>query len=209
MLSDETPTGVWAAKRRLAAELRALNALCMNSTADQAVLDQAATQAAALRALLETRGTHTSSDGWRDGSYFENPPLFADRGVLIGHCNPAAPPLALDWDGERSTGTAVFTSVYEGIPGVLHGGMVAACFDQVLGHALICSDRPGVTGQLSVRYRKPCPLGVSLQFSGWLHEDAGRTFTTRGECRHGDTLLATADARFVRIDRSTIEGFVG
>ncbi len=209
VLSDEVPTGPWGAKRRLAAELRALTTLCMNTTADVALIDQATAKAEALRALLETVDTHTSADGWRDRSYFDQPHVFADRGILIGHCNPASPPLTLDWDGQRSTGTAVFSTAFEGMPDVLHGGVVAACFDQVLGHALICSGLPGITGQLTVRYKQICRCHVSLQFTGWVHQDNGRTFTLRGEVHEGDRLLATAEALFVRIDRKKIEGFVG
>ncbi len=162
-----------------------------------------------MRALLETAGTHTSADAWRDRSYFEHPHVFADRGILIGHSNPASPPLSLDWDGERSTGTAVFSTAFEGMPGVLHGGVVAACLDQVLGHALICSDLPGITGELSVRYKQICRCGVSLKFTGWVHENRGRTFTLRGQVQEDDQILAIAQALFVRIDRSKIEGFVG
>jgi acyl-coenzyme A thioesterase PaaI-like protein len=181
----------------------------MNTTADEALIDQATAQAVARRALLETAGTHTSADGWRDRSYFDQPHVFADRGILIGQCNPASPPLSLDWDGERSTGTAVFSTAFEGMPGVLHGGVIAACLDQVLGHALICTGLPGVTGQLTVRYKQICPCDVSLVFTGWVHEDNGRTFTLKGQVHHGERLLATADALFVRIDRDKIEGFVG
>jgi acyl-coenzyme A thioesterase PaaI-like protein len=181
----------------------------MNSAADQALLEQATEQAKALTTLLAPGGQHTCSNAWRDGSYFKDPSLYADRGYLIGHCNPVAPPMTLDWDGHKSIGTVALSTLHEGIPGVAHGGVIAACFDQILGHALICSDKPGVTGTLSIKYRQFCRIGVTLQFTGWLHQDTGRTFVAKARCQDGDDLLATAEALFVRIDRERIEGFLG
>ena len=52
-------------------------------------------------------------------------------------------------------GTATFGAAYEGPPGCVHGGFVAAAFDEVLGSTQSLSGEPGMTGRLTVNYRSP------------------------------------------------------
>jgi acyl-coenzyme A thioesterase PaaI-like protein len=74
-------------------------------------------------------------------------------------CGPAHPSglrvrcFATD-DGVASP--IVVPRVYEGPPGAVHGGIVAAYLDEVLGGAAArVSGKPSVTGELTVRYVKP------------------------------------------------------
>ena len=60
----------------------------------------------------------------------------------------------------------MFNAAYEGPPGNVHGGMVAAAFDEVLGMAQSLSGNAGFTGTLTIRYRSPTPLYEPLLFRG-------------------------------------------
>jgi len=59
---------------------------------------------------------------------------------------------------------------FQGYPGVLHGGIVAALIDEVSGRALMGSDalnpRFMFTGKLEVKYRKNVPIGKKLKIIG-------------------------------------------
>ena len=46
---------------------------------------------------------------------------------------------------------ARFSSAYEGTPGLLHGGVPAATFDELLGLATVFSGGAGMTRDLHVR----------------------------------------------------------
>ena len=46
-------------------------------------------------------------------------------------------------DGDRMVGSATFGAAYEGPPGCVHGGYVAAAFDEVLGSTQSLSGSPG------------------------------------------------------------------
>ena len=63
-------------------------------------------------------------------------------------------------------GPATFGSAYEGPPGCVHGGYVAAAFDEVLGSTQSLAGRPGMTARLTVNYRSPTPLHTELTFAG-------------------------------------------
>ncbi len=55
---------------------------------------------------------------------------------------------------------------YEGYPGVVHGGIVTAMLDEVLGRAAIAAGEWTVTVRLNVRFRRPVPIGHRLTVVG-------------------------------------------
>ena len=59
--------------------------------------------------------------------------LFIDHSPFSGWLNPLAPPMTLTSDGTEVVATVTFGAAYEGPPGHVHGGYVAAAFDEVLG----------------------------------------------------------------------------
>ena len=74
---------------------------------------------------------------------------------------------------------------YEGPPGAVHGGIVAAYLDEVLaGAAVHHTGRLYVTGELSVRYVKPTPVERPL---------LGRGHATRATPRYIDVEATLED----------------
>ena len=117
-----------------------------------------------------------------------------------GTSNPLAPPVEL-WDlDERSNGAlhvggrVCFGAAYEGPPGHVHGGHLAAMFDELLGKA---QRAPGFTARLTVNYRQPAPLHKDLTLRGWVDSLDGRKRIVKGTCHRGDVLLAEADGLFL------------
>ncbi|HET9443107.1 MAG TPA: PaaI family thioesterase, partial [Acidimicrobiales bacterium] len=123
-----------------------------------------------------------------------------DSSPLIGRTNPLAPPMELQVVEGRVVGQARFGSAYEGPPGAVHGGFVAAAFDEVLGMAQSMSGKPGMTGTLTVRYRRPTPLHTDLRFEAELVRTEGRKIFTTGRVHAGDEMTAEAEAVFISVD---------
>lgn len=106
-----------------------------------------------------------------------------------------------DDDGERSViGRVNFGAAYEGPPSCVHGGFIAAAFDEVLGFAQTLTGKMGMTGTLTIKYRNPTPLSVDLIFTGRARRIEGRKIFTTGECRHDGVLTAEAEAIFISVD---------
>lgn len=127
---------------------------------------------------------------------------FMDRSPLYGSMNPLSMPMEMGHDpatGEFGavTGRAVFTDLYEGPPGHVHGGFIAAAFDEVLGMAQSLTGRPGMTGRLTVTYRSPTPLHAPIDFRGWVDRVEGRKIFTVGTAHHGETLCAESEGLFL------------
>lgn len=95
---------------------------------------------------------------------------------VCGRKNPVG--LLLDFYLVESGQTRAEFSVssnYEGYPGMVHGGIIAAILDETGGRAHM--DNPNrfmVTAQLNVRYRKPVPINTPLAALGYADERNGR-----------------------------------
>ena len=123
-------------------------------------------------------------------------------GPVRGAANVVAPPLtfgeSIDRDGRAIVvARAHFGILHEGPPRVVHGGVVAACFDEVLAVAQRDTIK-GFTTELTVRYPRAVPTETDLEFTGWIESDDGRRAVGRGECHARGELRATAVARFTR-----------
>ena len=118
---------------------------------------------------------------------------------VIGAWSPMAPPLVVAVEDGRATASVTFAPPYGGPPGCVHGGVIAACFDQVLNVANLLAGVAGPTASLEVRYRKPTPLGRPLRFEAAPPVVDGRQVRTTGVLRAGDTLLAEATGVFVTL----------
>lgn len=119
---------------------------------------------------------------------------FVHHSPVSGLANPVAPPISLSAAAGVVTGEVVFGPAYEGPPGHVHGGFIAATYDEVLGRA---QGRPGFTAYLTVQYRRPTPLLVPLVWRGWMDREDGRKRWVKATCHAGDDLLSEAEGLFL------------
>lgn len=195
----------------LADELRAIGvALTLHETSDEGVA-AALPLARQLRALLE---------GPRRQRWYDHDPVspisspgarasYGDQSPIRGQRNPVAPPLVLERvegpAGPRMRGTVTFSRAYEGPPHGVHGGFVAALFDEMLGAAQGLAPPPGVTALLEIRYRNVTPVEEPLRFEAWIADERERRIEARATCHAGDTLTADARGTFVRVDFEAVQ----
>lgn len=191
----ETPERL--AHRRLAAAVRHLVAETVATGADAATLDAAADTVEGLAALFanQPRGALHPFDP--DPAVPHDLYVWSEWSPVFGTSHPLAPPIALHDAGGYVVGEVTYGSQFEGPPGGVHGGFIAAAFDDLLGATQTLSGLAGYTGTLIVRYRSPAPLGRPLRYEGRLLPRDGRKVTCRGTLHHGDTLCAEGEAIFV------------
>jgi acyl-coenzyme A thioesterase PaaI-like protein len=90
--------------------------------------------------------------------------VYIDHSGDVGAFNPCFPTYQIRVDGDRAVGTVRFPIVYEGPPGIVHGGFLALFFDSVVQHHNCELGLAGKTTSLTVRYRRPTPLLTELAF---------------------------------------------
>ena len=115
------------------------------------------------------------------------------------NANPFVPPIRLAVANDKVLGHANFGAAFEGSPGTVHGGFVAAAFDQVLFMAQSLTGIPAMTGTLTVHYRKPTPLLTELVFEGVVERIEGRKIYTRGTASANGVLTAEAEGLFIAV----------
>ena len=96
---------------------------------------------------------------------------------------------------------------FQGYPGVVHGGIVAAMLDEVCGRVHMSGDPPRFlyTARLEVRYRQNVPVGEPLRLVGRAARSKGRTATATGEIYGPEgILLAEADALLVNVPEDVV-----
>ncbi len=103
---------------------------------------------------------------------------------------------------------------YQGYPGVLHGGVVAAILDETAGRVHMGGFPPRFmfTAKLELRYRKNVPTGEPLKIIGRAGKDRGRIAEGwAGIYDENGTLLAEANGLYMDIpnppDEAELEKF--
>jgi acyl-coenzyme A thioesterase PaaI-like protein len=196
--------GAWVQKRRLADAMRTVIDRLVQSNAPEDELRAAADALERYAEQLEGHERLRRYEGFGEAANAGDVGAFFDQSPMIGLANPLAPPVRLeDVDDTSAVGRVTFGAAYEGPPGSVHGGFVAAAFDEVLGYVQSMSGAPGFTGTLTIRYRSPTPLHTELEFRCVLGRTEGRKTFAGGQLYAGERLCAEAEAIFVSATAET------
>lgn len=193
-------TGAWAERRRLATAMREVIERLTTSDAPEDELRAAAVALERYAARLAKHPRRSLPLGFGETANAGDVAAFFDYSPLIGLSNPLAPPIRLRVEDQVVHGMVRFGSAYEGPPGHVHGGFVAAAFDEVLGFVQSTTGQPGMTGTLTIRYRKPTPLDTDLRFEATVQRVEGRKIFAEGRLYAGDVLTAEAEGIFISVD---------
>lgn len=91
---------------------------------------------------------------------------------------------------------------YQGYPGVVHGGIVAAILDEVSGRAVLINGSDEdlmATLKITIRYRRPTPTETPLTAVGWVERPGTSRAKVAGEIRLPDgTVTAECEAILTR-----------
>jgi acyl-coenzyme A thioesterase PaaI-like protein len=186
------------ARRRTADALRSLIEVALDGDIDPEALHALAGD---LERVLDATTLQPATS--RYGAASEGPSvlyLMNETHPIGGIGNPIAMPFTPVMDGDTLRADLHFGPAYEGTPGLVHGGFVAATFDHLLGGAAIRVGRPIVTGSLTVRYLRPTPLNTHLTIECWPGKSAGRKVMTHGRLLDGEVVLVEAEALFITVD---------
>jgi acyl-coenzyme A thioesterase PaaI-like protein len=189
-------------KRSLAAALRSL-------VAD--VVDRDLDESAVLDLLSGIEDLRDHAVGPRRPRYYEQgmdesaKVGFIDFSVISGLAHPFAIPMLIE-DTVDPGGTAGIRArvkigqAHEGPPHGVHGGVMAAIFDELLGHAQQVHKVVALTASLTVRYKSITPIDEDLHFFAQVTHLVGRRWNGQATCTVGEKVTAEAEALFVTFD---------
>ena len=104
-------------------------------------------------------------------------------------------------DDGRVGGTVYFRRFHLGRNGAVHGGCIAQLFDSLLGYTTfrLTTSLYQRTAFLHVDYRKIVPIETELQVDAGVDGVEGRKMFISGRLLAGETVLAEANALFVKL----------
>ena len=100
-------------------------------------------------------------------------------------------------EGLRVEGSFTVKSEHQGAAGLAHGGLLATAFDETLGYLMWLIGQPAVTGRLEVDFRRPVPVGTTLQIEAEVVGASGRKIYTQAVGRVDGQLVVEARGLFV------------
>lgn len=112
---------------------------------------------------------------------------------LAMYANPATGGVVCDY---------TIPKIYEGYPGIAHGGIVATLLDEVISRVYMIADhnRFMYTAKLTTRLRKHVPVDQPLHMTGAFIKDRGRTAEAEAKIfGPGGELLAEGRALLVAL----------
>jgi acyl-coenzyme A thioesterase PaaI-like protein len=105
----------------------------------------------------------------------------------------------MDVDGDTGRGEVVIGPVFQGGPGLVHGGILALLIDHAMGNVAAGPDRPAMTVRLTMRYLRPTPLGVPLTVTVRLDREEGRRLHLTAQISANGEVTVEADAIFLKL----------
>lgn len=185
--------------RRLSDAIRRQIAASVELDADASELTRLAERAEALAATLERlapgKRVALVDSGWENE---RGTMAYLPFSPIMGALNPASFGIEIRQETDRVVSEIRLDEVVEGAGGLVHGGVIAGIYDELLAAANLMIKSGGPTGTLTIRYRRPTPLYTPLRFEAWIDRIDERKVYAKGHCRVGDEIVTEAEAIFVK-----------
>jgi len=114
--------------------------------------------------------------------------------------------LQLDIKMDKESGTAWAETVIDerfcGWTGVVHGGIVSSLLDELMAYAAFTVYKSGVTGEMTVKFKKPVPTGKKIRIEGKIESNKGRIIFTSAKILFEDAVMAESSGKMVMIKKT-------
>ncbi len=115
-----------------------------------------------------------------------------DKCFGCGQQNPIGLRLRFRTEGDSVRAEFTPSSVHEGYPGYLHGGITCALLDEAMGWAAynLSSGALAVTAKAQIKFRRPLLIGESLTVAASITRKSTRHLWTEATIRQKDGRVA-------------------
>jgi acyl-coenzyme A thioesterase PaaI-like protein len=118
--------------------------------------------------------------------------------IVCGTANPRGLGIRYEATGPGRVEAEIYCDgALAGYAGRLHGGVIAAALDGAMTHCLFALGRPGVTAELSIKYREPVATGRRATIRAWLERDLAPLYLLQAELVQDAVVKVSASAKFM------------
>lgn len=116
-----------------------------------------------------------------------------------GELNPQGLKLKFQQEGDVLYTYFTPSSLYQGYPGVMHGGLTCTLLDDVMSNCITVKlNLRAMTARLEVRFRHGIPIDRPVRVEAWISGEKSRAVDTQGRViLDNGQVAAEATARFM------------
>ena len=109
--------------------------------------------------------------------------------------------LTFDDDTQTAYGEYIVDQRYEGLPNIIHAGIITALLDETMITINKNLDIKTLTGELSIRYLQPAFINETLYIRGWHVKKNKRNIENRAEIENEiGKVVARAKGKYLEVD---------
>lgn len=109
--------------------------------------------------------------------------------------------LQFDEDTRTAFGEYTATELYEGIPNIIHSGIIASILDETMMTVNKYMDTLAMTSELTIRYLQPAFIKETLHIRGWYVKKSKKVIENRAEIENEmGKIVARAKGKYIELD---------
>jgi uncharacterized protein (TIGR00369 family) len=117
---------------------------------------------------------------------------------VCGKANPIGLKVDFCYDEAGAARASLqLSELFEGYPGVIHGGILSTLLDEVMAKAVLHSGKIAFTARLNIIYRKPLAPRGTVHLEGQILSARARSIQTQAKIFDDGGIYAEAEAVFI------------
>ena len=142
--------------------------------------------------------------GWTDGMLLEE--IYPDSSFVSGN-NPESMMMKPFIKDRKVYAKYTFEKRFEGGPGLVHGGILSAALDDMMGYSTIIHNKFAVTANLEVNFLIPTPVLKEFEIFAWVKQIDGKKIYTESLIKSDDHTHVESSAMFIDLGVDAAEFF--
>ena len=123
-----------------------------------------------------------------------------------GENNPIGLKLSFKWDGKTARAEATPSKLYQGWPGIVHGGIITSMLDEAMSYAVRFEGMNCLTAKMQIEFKRPALIDEPLVITSSITRNGKRVVKTKASVFTRDgTLVAEGTATHFVIETKSDE----
>ena len=133
--------------------------------------------------------------------------IYPDSSFVSGSKNPQSMRMKPIIKNNIVYAKYIFEDRFVGGPGLVHGGILSAALDDLMGYSTVIHNRMCVTANLEVNYLIPVPVEEEYELFAWVKGIEGKKITTESIIKKGDNVHVESKGLFIDLGENAFKHF--
>ncbi len=142
---------------------------------------------------------------WEEGMLLQD--IYPDSSFVSGSKNPQSMRMKPIVKNNFVYANYIFEDRFAGGPGLVHGGILSAALDDLMGYATVLHNRMCVTANLEVNFITPVPVEKEYELFAWVKDIDGKKISTESAIRTEEKIHVESRALFIDLGENAFKHF--